>query len=326
MTESLPSWYDGPAKRAIIEFVERVTEEGGADYVPPAERIATFDNDGTLWCEQPVQIQVFFAQARLAALAAKDPAMRERQPFKAFLEHDFKTIHGLGKQAVFEMAFATHAGVTEEEFTRIASDWFANARHPKLGRLFGRCTYQPQIELLDYLREHGFKAFIVSGGGIDLMRAISESAYGIHPEQVIGSSVKLRFEIRDGRAVLVKAAELNSFDDREVKPANIGLHIGRRPILAFGNSDGDLAMLRYAKTGMGPRLALLLHHDDADREFAYDRDFRLSPLVEALDKAEEYGITIVSMRRDWREVFVPPEVPEAGAIPAPSQIELPQTA
>lgn len=272
--------------------------------MPPAERIATFDNDGTLWCEQPVQIQVFFAQARLAELAEKDPGMRERQPFKAFLEHDFKTIHDLGKQAVFEMAFATHAGVTTEEFARIATDWFATARHPRLDRLFAHCTYQPQIELLDYLRANGFKTFIVSGGGIDLMRNVTERIYGIPPEQVIGSSVKLRFEMRGGRAVLVKESELNSFDDREVKPANIGLHIGRRPILAFGNSDGDLAMLRYAKTGEGPRLALLIHHDDAEREFAYDRDFRLSPLAEALDKADEYGITLVSMKRDWKTVFV----------------------
>ncbi|MCJ8158081.1 HAD family phosphatase [Sphingomonas sp. LaA6.9] len=300
----LPSWNDGPARAAILDFVARVTTEGGADFMPPAERIATFDNDGTLWCEQPVQIQVFFAQARLAELAEKDPGMRERQPFKAFLEHDFKTIHDLGKQAVFEMAFATHAGVTTEEFARIATDWFATARHPRLDRLFAHCTYQPQIELLDYLRANRFKTFIVSGGGIDLMRNVTERIYGIPPEQVIGSSVKLRFEMRDGRAVLVKESELNSFDDREVKPANIGLHIGRRPILAFGNSDGDLAMLRYAKTGEGPRLALLIHHDDAEREFAYDRDFRLSPLAEALDKADEYGITLVSMKRDWKTVFV----------------------
>lgn len=300
----LPSWNDGPARAAILDFVARVTTEGGADFMPPAERIATFDNDGTLWCEQPVQIQVFFAQARLAELAEKDPGMRERQPFKAFLEHDFKTIHDLGKQAVFEMAFATHAGVTTEEFARIATDWFATARHPRLDRLFAHCTYQPQIELLDYLRANGFKTFIVSGGGIDLMRNVTERIYGIPPEQVIGSSVKLRFEMRGGRAVLVKESELNSFDDREVKPANIGLHIGRRPILAFGNSDGDLAMLRYAKTGEGPRLALLIHHDDAEREFAYDRDFRLSPLAEALDKADEYGITLVSMKRDWKTVFV----------------------
>ena len=204
------------------------------------------------------------------------------------------------------MAFATHAGGTEDEFDRAARAWLASARHPKLGRLFTQCVYQPQLELLDYLRANGFKTFIVSGGGIDLMRAFAEDVYGIPPEQVIGSSVKTRFEVRDGRGVLVKLAELGSFDDREVKPENIQLHIGRRPILAFGNSDGDLAMLRYVKSGEGPSLALLLHHDDAEREFAYDRDFALSPLAEALDRAAEYGVTVASMMRDWNAVFPAP--------------------
>ena len=299
----LPSWNNGVAKSAILDFVARVTKEGGPECVPPAERIATFDNDGTLWCEQPMQVQIFFALDRLKAIAVKDPAMKERQPFKAFLDHDVKTIHALGKRAVFETAFATHAGMTEEEFDQIARAWLATATHPKFERLFKQCTYRPQIELLGYLRENGFKTYIVSGGGIDLIRAFSEEAYDIPREQVVGSSVKLRLEMKNGHADLVKLAELNSFDDREVKPANIGLHIGRRPILAFGNSDGDLAMLRYTKTGAGARLALLIHHDDAEREFAYDREFRLSPLTEALDRAEEYGITIVSMKRDWNVVF-----------------------
>jgi phosphoserine phosphatase len=303
MADQLPSWTDGPAKRAILDFVTRVTTAGGPDFVRPEERIATFDNDGTLWCEQPLQVQVFFAQDRLKALAAQDPGMKERQPFKAFLEHDLQTIASLGKQGVFEIAFATHAGVTLDEFDRIAKAWLASARHPKLGRLFTRCVYQPQLELLAFLRSSGFKTFIVSGGGIDFMRAFAEEAYGIQPEQVIGSSVKTRFELRDGRATLVKAAELGSFDDREVKPQNIYLHIGRRPILAFGNSDGDLAMLRYAKSGAGARLALLLHHDDAAREFAYDRAFRLSPLADALDHAADYGLTVVSMTRDWAAIF-----------------------
>ncbi len=201
---------------------------------------------------------------------------------------------------------ATHTGMSEEEFDRIAREWFASAKHPKFGRLFKELTYRPQVELLAYLRDNGFKTYIVSGGGIDLMRAFAEEAYGIPREQVIGSSTKLRFDAQDGRVVLMKVGELNSFDDREVKPQNIGLHIGRRPILAFGNSDGDLAMLRYAKTGPGARLALLIHHDDAEREVAYDREFRLSPLVEALDKAAEYGITLVSMKRDWATVFGDP--------------------
>jgi phosphoserine phosphatase len=303
VTDPLPSWNDGAAKSAILDIIARVTREGGPDYVPPAERIATFDNDGTLWCEQPMQVQLFFAFDRLKALAAKDPSLKERQPFKAFLDRDFKTIHALGKQAAFEVAFATHAGVTEEEFDAIARDWFATAKHPKLGRLFTDLTYRPQVELLAYLRAHGFKTYIVSGGGIDLIRAFAEAAYGIPREQVIGSSVKLRFDADGERTGLMKLAELNSFDDREVKAQNIGLHIGRRPILAFGNSDGDLAMLRYCKTGAGARLALLVHHDDAEREFAYDREFRLSPLVEALDHADEDGITLVSMKRDWNMVF-----------------------
>ena len=302
-TNPLPTWNDGPARAAILDFVTQVTQEGGRDYVPPAGRIATFDNDGTLWCEQPLQVQVIFTQDRLKALAAKDPTLKDRQPYKAFLELDLKTLFELGKKALFEIAFATHAGVTEEEFAAVAQTWLATAGHPTLGRLFTQCVYQPQLELLDYLRANGFKTFIVSGGGIDLMRAFAEEIYGIPPEQVIGSSVKTRFEVRGDRGVLVKLAELGTFDDREVKPQNIQLHIGRRPILAFGNSDGDLAMLRYVKSGEGPRLALLLHHDDAEREFAYDREFTLSPLAEALDRAAEYGITVVGMKRDWKAVF-----------------------
>jgi phosphoglycolate phosphatase-like HAD superfamily hydrolase len=299
----LPSWTNGAAKSAIVDFVARVTKEGSAEFVPPAERIAVFDNDGTLWCEQPMQVQIFFARDRLKELAQKDPELKERQPFKAFLTQDLATIHALGKEGVFETAFATHAGMTEEEFERIAREWLATAKHPDFGRLFKHLTYRPQVELLGYLRENRFKTYIVSGGGIDLIRAFSEEAYDIPREQVIGSSVTLRFEVNDGHAELVKLAELNSFDDREVKPQNIGLHIGRRPILAFGNSDGDLAMLRYTKTGRGARLALLIHHDDSEREVAYDREFPLSPLTEALDKAAEYGITVVSMKRDWKAVF-----------------------
>jgi phosphoglycolate phosphatase-like HAD superfamily hydrolase len=299
----LDSWRDGAAKSTIVDFVTRVTDEGGRDYVPPAERIAVFDNDGTLWCEQPVQVQAFFLIDRVKQLAAKDPSIRERQPFKALLENDDATLHASGKQGLMELFAATHAGMREEEFDRIAHAWFDEAKHPKLGRLFKECTYAPQVELLDYLREHDFKTFVVSGGGIDLIRAFAEEAYGIPPEQVIGSSAKLKFDATGERPALMKLGELNSFDDREAKPQNIGLHIGRRPILAFGNSDGDLAMLRYTRSGPGARLALLVHHDDAEREFAYDREFKLSPLVEALDKSVEYGITVVSMKRDWKTVF-----------------------
>jgi phosphoglycolate phosphatase-like HAD superfamily hydrolase len=303
MSKPLPSWSDGAAKSAILDFVARVTKEGGSDYVRPAERIATFDNDGTLWCEQPYQVQVFFLIDRVKQLANRDPSTKDRQPFKALLEHDHATLNTLGKKGIQELFAATHAGMSEDEFDKIARDWFATARHPKFGRLFKQMTYRPQLELLGYLRENGFKTFIVSGGGIDLIRAFAEEAYDIPREQVIGSSVKLHYEWQDGHAVLMKLPELNSFDDRDVKPQNIGLHIGRRPVLAFGNSDGDLAMLRYVKSGAGARLALLLHHDDAAREVAYDRDFRLSPLSEALDKSKEYGITLVSMRNDWSTDF-----------------------
>jgi phosphoglycolate phosphatase-like HAD superfamily hydrolase len=313
--QTLPSWNDGAAKSAIVDFVSRITRAGGPDFVPPAERVATFDNDGTLWCEQPLQVQVFFLVDRVRALVAKDPAMKDRQPFRALLEKDLKTLHSLGKEGLMQLFAATHTGMSEEEFDGIAREWFASAKHPKFGRLFKQLTYRPQVELLQYLRDNGFKTYIVSGGGIDLIRAFAEEAYGIPREQVIGSSAKVRFELHGDGASLMKLAELNSFDDREVKPQNIGLHIGRRPILAFGNSDGDLAMLRYTRTGPGARLALLIHHDDAEREVAYDREFRLSPLVEALDKAAEYGITLVSMKRDWVTVFGDP-IPAATRSPA----------
>lgn len=299
----LPSWTNGFAKLAILDFVARITTEGGADFVPPAQRIATFDNDGTLWCEQPMQVQGFFLADRVRQLAAVDPSLKDRQPFKAFIEHDHKTLHALGKKGLQELFFATHTGMTEDEFDRIAQVWFASARHPELGRLFTACVYRPQVELLRYLRDNGFKTFIVSGGGVDFIRAFANLAYGIQREQVIGSSNTTRLQIDKNGVDLVKLAALNSFDDRDAKVQNIGLHIGRRPILAFGNSDGDLAMLRYVMAGAGSRLALLLHHDDASREFQYDRDFRLSPLSEALERAGDYGITVVSMAQDWNTVF-----------------------
>jgi phosphoserine phosphatase len=300
---ALESWNEGAAKSAIVDFVARVTKEGGAQYFPPSERVAVFDNDGTLWCEQPIQVQIFFLIDRAKELASKDPTLKERPAFKALLERDFRTLLANGKRGAMELLAATHAGMSEDDFQAIARSWFALARHPRFGRLFKQCTYAPQVELLDYLRANGFRTYIVSGGGVDLMRAFAEEAYGIAREQVIGSSMKLRFEIKDGQAQLMKIGELASFDDREAKPANIALHIGRRPLLAFGNSDGDLAMMRYTKGGPGPRLALLLHHDDGEREFAYDREFELSPLSEALDKAAEHGITVVSMKRDWKVVF-----------------------
>jgi hypothetical protein len=250
-----------------------------------------------------MQAQVFFLIDRAKELAEKDPALRARPAVKALLARDHAALHALGKKGIAELFAVTHAGMTLEEFEEIANRWFAQARHPKFGRLFKQCTYRPQVELLEYLRANGFRTWIVSGGGIELIRAFAQEAYGIPREQVIGSSGKLGYEVTDGRVSLRKSADLNSFDDREAKVQNIGLHISRRPILAFGNSDGDLAMLRYTLPGGGARLGLLLHHDDPEREVVYDRDFKLSPLVEALDTSGEYGITVVSMRNDWAAVF-----------------------
>jgi phosphoglycolate phosphatase-like HAD superfamily hydrolase len=302
-SECLECWNDGPAKSAIVDFVERVTREGGADYVAPDERIAVFDNDGTLWCEYPMQVQVFFALAQVRRLAEQDPALLEKPAFKAMLDGDLKTLASLPKKEVFEPAFATHAGMTVDEFRQTATQWLDEARHPSLDHLFVQGAYLPQCELLTYLRVHGFKTYIVTGGGVEFVRAVAQELYDIPPEQVIGSSTRMKVETVDGQPVLRKLPELGSFDDREEKVVNIALHIGRRPIFAFGNSDGDLAMLRYTLAGAGPRMAWYLHHDDADREFAYDRDFKLSALIEGLDNAAEYGIGIVSMKNDWKQVF-----------------------
>ena len=304
MGDPLPGWREGTAKAAIIDFVTRVSGSG-ADHVPESERIATFDNDGTLWCEQPAQVQALFVIDRVRELAATDPELAQRQPFKALLEGDHAKLHALGKQGILQLFFATHAGMTLRDFNTMAHRWQASALHPTLDRRFIDLVYQPQLELLDYLRASGFRCFIVTGGGIDFVRAFSEARYGVPPEQVIGSSARLRLDISARGLVLVKLPELGSFNDREAKVENIGLHIGRRPILAFGNSDGDLAMLRFVAAGAGPRLALLVHHDDAEREFAYDRDFALSPLAEALDRAADYRIMLVSMKDDWASVFPP---------------------
>jgi phosphoserine phosphatase len=301
--DPLASWRAGTVKSAIVEFVTAVTQIDGPDYVSPEERIAVFDNDGTLWSERPVQFQIYFALSRLEELARKNPSLWLHLPYKAFLEHDIKAIAALSKREALEPAFATHAGMTPREFTETVKAWLAEAKHPTLGRLFKECAYLPQLELLRYLRASGFSRYIVSGGGMDFLRAFAEDLYGVPAAQVIGSSVKTQFEIKDGAAVLVKLPEINSFNDGEAKVENIQLHIGRRPILAFGNSDGDLAMMRYTMSGKGRRMALLLHHDDKEREFAYDRDFKLSPLAKALDNASRYGLSVVSMKRDWKRIY-----------------------
>ncbi len=238
-TQPLPSWNDGTPKSTILDFIGRVTTQGGADFVPPAERIATFDNDGTLCCEQPLQTQFFFLFDRVKELSARDPALSERQPFKAVLEHDYNTLFGLGRQALFDLFFATHAGITDEDFDQVARGWLATARHPKFGRLFKECAYRPQVELLEYLRENGFKAYIVTASGVEFVRAFADDVYGVPREQVIGSSAKLRYDVTGNRVSLMKLPELNSFDDREAKPLNIGLHIGRRPLLVFDVAGGE---------------------------------------------------------------------------------------
>lgn len=301
--DPLRFWREGKMKSAIIDFVESVTEATSPHFLPPEERVATFDNDGTLWCERPLQAQLYFAHDRLERLAAENPTLRDRESFKACLDVDLPAIKRLGKQGILEVVAAVHAGTTQDDFDAIARQWIRTACNPKLGRPFTDLAYLPQLELLAFLREREFQVFVVSAGGIDLMRSFSEKVYGVPRSNVIGSHVKTRIEQRSGKTELIKLAELGCFNDREAKPQSIDLVIGRRPILAFGNSDGDLAMLRYTLSGDGPRLALLLHHDDPDREFSYDRDFILSPLVEALDHAAEFGIQVVSMKNDWECVF-----------------------
>jgi phosphoglycolate phosphatase-like HAD superfamily hydrolase len=301
--DPLPSWNEGPSKQAIVTFVEKVTKEGSTEFVPVAERIAVFDNDGTLWAEQPMYFQFFFAMDRVKALAPQHPEWKDQEPFASVLKGDIKGALAGGEKALVELLMSTHTGMTTEEFERIVKDWIATAKHPTLNRPYTECVYQPMVELLAYLRANGFKTYIVSGGGIEFMRPWVEATYGIPPEQVIGSSGKTKFEMRDGKPVLVKLPELGSNDDKEGKPVNINLHIGRRPIAAFGNSDGDLQMLQWTAAGEGPRFCLYVHHTDADREWAYDRQSHIGRLDKGLDEANARGWTVVDMKRDWKQVF-----------------------
>lgn len=303
--EPLPSWDEGRAKKAILGFVARVTKEGSRDFVPVPERVAVFDNDGTLWCEQPLYVQAVFALDRVKALGKRRPEWKDKKPFSAILSGGRKALGKLSKHDVASVLAATHAGITTEEYARVAGDWLATAKHPRFKRRFTECVYQPQVELLAYLRANGFKTYLVTGGGVDFVRAFAEEVYGVPPEQVIGSSGKTRFELRDGKAVLVKLPAIGNVDDREGKPINIHLHIGRRPILAFGNSDGDLQMLQYTDSGPRPRLMLLVHHDDAEREYAYDRKSAIGRLDKALDEAGRRKWTVVSMKGDWKTIFPP---------------------
>jgi len=301
--DPLPSWNDGAAKKSIIEFVARVTKKGGADFVPPAERIAVFDNDGTLWAEQPFYFQGLFVFDRVHALAPQHPDWKDKQPFKAVLDNDMKTLAAAGQHGLVELVMATHAGMTTEEFELTVKDWLATARHPKFKRAYTDLVYQPMLELLSYLRANVFKTYIVSGGGIEFVRTFSEKVYGIPPEQVIGSSILTKFEVRNGRPVLVREPKLDFIDDKEGKPVGINKFIGRRPIAAFGNSDGDFQMLEWVTAGTGPRFGLIIHHDDAEREFAYDRVSAAGKLDRGLDEAPKRGWTLVSMKNDWKRVF-----------------------
>ncbi|HSC29289.1 MAG TPA: HAD family hydrolase [Vicinamibacterales bacterium] len=301
--DSLPSWHDGAAKAAIVEFVEAVTTEGGADYVPADERVAVFDNDGTLWTEQPIYTQLAFALDRIRALAPEHPEWREQQPFKAVLEDDLEALKAAGMEGVVELVMASHAGMTTDEFAEIVEDWIDAAAHPRFERRYTELVYQPMLELLDYLRANEFETYIASGGGIEFMRPWTGEIYGIPPEQVIGSSIKTVYDVRDGEPVLVRQPEIDFIDDKDGKPVGIHKFIGRRPIAAFGNSDGDLQMLQWTTAGDGRRLGLIVRHDDALREYAYDRDSHIGRLDQALAAAEAEGWVVVSMEDDWMTIF-----------------------
>jgi phosphoglycolate phosphatase-like HAD superfamily hydrolase len=302
-TDPLPSWNDTASKRAIIDFVGKVTREGGTDFVPVSERIATFDNDGTLWGEQPVYVQVAFALDRVKALAPQHPEWKQTQPFKAVLDGDMKTVAASGEHGLLEILSATHVGNTTDEFQQIVSDWIGEARHPTTKRLYTEMVYQPMLEVLAYLRANGFKTFIVSGGGVEFMRPWAERVYGVPPEQVIGSRAKVKYEYRDGRPVLLRLPEVDLVDDRAGKPVGIHQAIGRRPIAAFGNSDGDFEMLEWTTSARGPRIGLIVHHTDATREWAYDRASHIGTLSRGLDEAPRRGWILIDMQRDWKVIY-----------------------
>jgi phosphoserine phosphatase len=304
VADPLPSWNDGPAKTAIIQFVERVTKVGGPDFVPPAERIATFDNDGTLWSEQPIYFQFAFALDRVKALAPQHPEWKTQQPFKAVLDGDMKALVASGEKGLVELVMATHTGMTTDEFAKTAADWLATAKHPRFKRPYTDLVYQPMLELMSYLRANGFKTFIVSGGTVEFMRAFAERIYGIPPEQVLGTTFVTQFQLReDGKPVLVRQPKIEFIDDGPGKPVGINKFIGRRPIFAFGNSDGDQQMLQWTAGGSGARLMGLVHHTDGEREWAYDRKSHIGRLDKALDEATARGWVVVDMKQSWKVIY-----------------------
>jgi phosphoserine phosphatase len=302
-SDPLPSWNEGGAKKTILDFVARVTQEGSPEFVPVAERVATFDNDGTLWGEQPVYAQVAFALDRIKAMAPQHPEWKEKQPFKGVLEGDMDAVAAAGERGLLEIMAATHSGTTTEEFETVVRDWVTTARHPKTQRLYTDMVYQPMLEVLAYLRSNDFKTFIVSGGGVEFMRPWAERVYGIPPEQVVGSRVKVKYEVRDGRPVLLRLPEVDLVDDRAGKPIGIHQVIGRRPIAAFGNSDGDFEMLEWVTAGGGARFGVVIHHTDTEREWAYDRTSHIGRLDRGLDEAPRRGWILVDMKRDWKVIY-----------------------
>jgi phosphoglycolate phosphatase-like HAD superfamily hydrolase len=301
--DPLPSWTDTGSKKAIIAFVEKVVTKDSPNFVPIPERIATFDNDGCLWSEQPMYFQAIYIFDRIKELSPKHPEWKEKEPFASVLKGDVKSALAGGEKALLEMAMATHAGLTDEEFNKVIGNWLATAKHPTTKMAYNEMIYQPMLELLDYLRANDFKTFIVSGGGIDFVRVFAEEAYGIPPEQVVGTSIGAKYEVRDGKPVIVKTPELDFIDDKAGKPVGIYQHIGRRPIFAAGNSDGDFQMLEWTTAGEGARFGLLVHHTDAEREFAYDRESHVGKLDKGLDAAEEKGWEIVDMKKAWKTIY-----------------------
>ena len=307
--DPLPSWNDGPNKQAIVEFVHKVTDPDSPDFVPVAERIATFDNDGTLWVEHPMYTQLAFALDRVKALAPQHPEWKTTQPFMAVLEGDMKTLAASGEKGLLQLVMATHAGMSTADFEAEVKDWFATARHPRFNKPYTELTYLPMVELLEYLRANDFKTFIVSGGGIEFMRPMTQAVYGIPPEQVIGSSIKTQYELKDGKPVLMRLPEINFIDDKTGKPVGINMYIGRRPIAAFGNSNGDVQMLQWTTAGDGARLGMLVFHDDGKREYAYGPANGLpnSPFgtfsQSTMDEAEKSGWHVISMKDDWARIF-----------------------
>ena len=301
--QELPSWNDGKSKQAIVDFIKKVTTQGGADYVAPEDRIAVFDNDGTLWTEQPFYFQLGFILDRVKTLAPQHPEWKEKEPFKSILAGDLKGIAKSGERGLVELVMETHAGLTTDDFRNIVIDWFATARHPKTGKPYNEMTFLPMRELLDYLRANGFKTFIVSGGGVEFMRPMTEKAYGIPPEQVVGSTIATQYALVDDVPVLNRLPKVDFVDDGPGKPVGINKFIGRRPILAAGNSDGDYEMLRWVMAGEGPHFAMIVHHTDAEREYAYDRKSDFGKLDKALDEAESRNWLLIDMKADWKKIY-----------------------